>query len=199
MNIRSDANSGPPTDWGGARAEFSTARRETRSPRTLAPVGRPPPRRARPVAPPNPGESPPRPPRPSRGTPPRAGRRPCCEPTRRSRAGRPPRRTTPGRRHPAPGRGSSRAPCACGHRARSVEHASGATLKGMTPDEHPGYDAGTALLVVDVQNDFADPSGSLYVGEGEHVVAVANREIAAASRAGSYVVYSKDWHLPSTP
>lgn len=61
------------------------------------------------------------------------------------------------------------------------------------------YDDRTALVVVDVQNDFADPSGSLYVTEGELVVPVANREIAAASSSGSYVVYSQDWHPPSTP
>ena len=30
------------------------------------------------------------------------------------------------------------------------------------------YDRSTALVVVDVQNDFADPKGSLYLGEGEH-------------------------------
>jgi nicotinamidase/pyrazinamidase len=69
----------------------------------------------------------------------------------------------------------------------------------MAPDAHPGYDASTALVVVDVQNDFADPAGSLYVGEGEHVVGVANTEIEAANGAGSYVVYSQDWHPPSTP
>jgi hypothetical protein len=28
------------------------------------------------------------------------------------------------------------------------------------------YDRSTALIVVDVQDDFADPKGSLYVGEG---------------------------------
>ena len=27
----------------------------------------------------------------------------------------------------------------------------------------PRYDAATALIIVDVQNDFADPAGSLYV------------------------------------
>jgi nicotinamidase/pyrazinamidase len=57
----------------------------------------------------------------------------------------------------------------------------------------------TALLVVDVQNDFADPSGSLYVRDGEHVVPVANRQIADATEAGAYVVYSQDWHPASTP
>jgi nicotinamidase/pyrazinamidase len=61
------------------------------------------------------------------------------------------------------------------------------------------YDERTALLVVDVQNDFADPSGSLYVRDGEHVVPVANRQIADATEAGAYVVYSQDWHPASTP
>jgi nicotinamidase/pyrazinamidase len=61
------------------------------------------------------------------------------------------------------------------------------------------YDATTALVVVDVQNDFADPEGSLYVGDGQHVVPVANEQIAEATAAGAYVVYSQDWHPPSTP
>lgn len=61
------------------------------------------------------------------------------------------------------------------------------------------YDPSTALIVVDVQNDFADPAGSLYVKGGEAVVPVANREIERAKAAGSLVVYTQDWHPPSTP
>jgi nicotinamidase/pyrazinamidase len=61
------------------------------------------------------------------------------------------------------------------------------------------YDPQTALVVVDVQNDFADPAGSLYVGEGETVVPVANDEVAAAGGAGAPVVYTQDWHPESTP
>ena len=61
------------------------------------------------------------------------------------------------------------------------------------------YDASTALVVVDVQNDFSDPSGSLYVQDGQHVVPVANEQVSEATAAGSYVVYSQDWHPPSTP
>jgi|SRR5919109_2497431 nicotinamidase/pyrazinamidase len=61
------------------------------------------------------------------------------------------------------------------------------------------YDEKTALLVVDVQNDFADPNGSLYVKGGEDVVPVANREIERARDAGAYVAYTQDWHPPSTP
>jgi nicotinamidase/pyrazinamidase len=61
------------------------------------------------------------------------------------------------------------------------------------------YVDGTALLVVDVQNDFADPSGSLYVQDGEQVVPFINREIERAQEAGVPVVYTKDWHPPDTP
>ena len=61
------------------------------------------------------------------------------------------------------------------------------------------YDGETALLVVDVQNDFADPGGSLYVREGEAVVPIANEQIAAAEEAGALVVYTQDWHPASTP
>jgi nicotinamidase/pyrazinamidase len=61
------------------------------------------------------------------------------------------------------------------------------------------YDARTALVVVDVQNDFADPAGSLYVNGGEAVVAAINEEIDAARAAGALVVYTQDWHPETTP
>ncbi len=61
------------------------------------------------------------------------------------------------------------------------------------------YDGTTALLVVDVQNDFAHPKGSLHVGGGEDVPAVVNAEIVSARDAGAFVVYSQDWHPESTP
>ena len=61
------------------------------------------------------------------------------------------------------------------------------------------YDAKTALLVVDVQNDFADPSGSLHVPTGEEVIPVINDEIRKARAAGALVVYTQDWHPETTP
>ena len=64
----------------------------------------------------------------------------------------------------------------------------------------PGrYGRSTALVVVDVQNDFADPNGSLYVEGGEDVPAATNEQIAAAREAGAFVVYSQDWHPAETP
>ena len=61
------------------------------------------------------------------------------------------------------------------------------------------YDDRTALVVVDVQNDFADPAGSLSVPGAPEVVAAVNEEIDAATAAGSFVVYTQDWHPPRTP
>ena len=62
-----------------------------------------------------------------------------------------------------------------------------------------GYDAHTALIVVDVQNDFADPKGSLSVEGGTAIIPTINAEIAAAREAGGLVVFTQDWHPPSTP
>lgn len=61
------------------------------------------------------------------------------------------------------------------------------------------YDETTALLVIDVQNDFADPRGGLYVPDGETVVSAVNEEVDAARAAGARVVYTQDWHPEQTP
>lgn len=61
------------------------------------------------------------------------------------------------------------------------------------------YDDRTALIVVDVQNDFANPSGGLYVPGGEEVVAVVNAETDRALMADGFVAYTQDWHPPTTP
>jgi nicotinamidase/pyrazinamidase len=61
------------------------------------------------------------------------------------------------------------------------------------------YDPTTALVVVDVQHDFADPDGGLYVRGGEQLLPFVNAEIAAARVAGALVVYTQDWHPPATP
>ena len=57
----------------------------------------------------------------------------------------------------------------------------------------------TALVVVDLQNDFADPAGSLSVAGGDAIVPVVNAEIAAAVAAGALVAWTQDWHPPTTP
>ena len=61
------------------------------------------------------------------------------------------------------------------------------------------YDDETALIVVDVQNDFADPAGSLYVAGGDQIIVSVNEEIRAAREAGALIVYTQDWHPETTP
>ena len=56
-----------------------------------------------------------------------------------------------------------------------------------------------ALIVVDMQNDFADPRGSLYVRGADSVLRRVNREIRDSVDARLMVVYTQDWHPESTP
>ena len=62
-----------------------------------------------------------------------------------------------------------------------------------------GFDPRTALIVVDMQNDFADPKGSLSVAGGADTIPVVNAAAWAAIRAGAFVVYTQDWHPEHTP
>lgn len=61
------------------------------------------------------------------------------------------------------------------------------------------YHAVTALVVVDLQNDFADPAGDLSVAGGDAIVPIVNREIAMATAAGATVAFTQDWHPDTTP
>lgn len=63
----------------------------------------------------------------------------------------------------------------------------------------PGYDGTTALLLIDVQNDFADPGGALAVAGGDAIIPFLNRQVGAARRSGALVAYTQDWHPASTP
>lgn len=61
------------------------------------------------------------------------------------------------------------------------------------------YGPRTALIVVDMQNDFADPDGSLFVTGAGDVIPMVNGEARLAREAGAFVVYTQDWHPESTP
>src|SRR5436190_59148 len=61
------------------------------------------------------------------------------------------------------------------------------------------YAPTTALVVVDVQNDFADPAGSLSVRGGEAIVPRVDREVRMAEAARALVVATQDWHPEHTP
>ena len=63
----------------------------------------------------------------------------------------------------------------------------------------PAYDPSTAIIVVDVQNDFADPAGGLSVLGGDAIIPRLNGVIDDAVAAGALVTYTQDWHPESTP
>ncbi|MHB8459302.1 MAG: isochorismatase family protein [Candidatus Limnocylindrales bacterium] len=63
----------------------------------------------------------------------------------------------------------------------------------------PRFDPTSALIVVDVQNDFADPAGALSVPGALDVLPVVNAAIEAAAAAGALVAYTADWHPERTP
>jgi nicotinamidase/pyrazinamidase len=60
-----------------------------------------------------------------------------------------------------------------------------------TPTPTPTSDS--ALVIIDVQNDFC-PGGSLAVAEGDAVVPVINAYAEAFAAAGCLVVADRDWH-----
>jgi nicotinamidase/pyrazinamidase len=63
----------------------------------------------------------------------------------------------------------------------------------------PGYDERTALVVVDLQNDFADPAGGLSVAGGDAIVPLVNAHVREAVESDALVVATQDWHPESTP
>ncbi len=67
------------------------------------------------------------------------------------------------------------------------------------PAEQPGASTDTALVVVDMQNDFGHPDGSLFVEGGDSIVGAINDEIERVAAAGGTIVLTQDWHPPSTP
>ena len=81
----------------------------------------------------------------------------------------------------------------------SWRHRSNARRRGTVCPMVATYSSPVALVVVDVQNDFAEPSGALSVPGGEEVVRAVNDEIVAATTDGALVVYTQDWHPPRTP
>lgn len=56
-------------------------------------------------------------------------------------------------------------------------------------DEH------TALVVVDVQNDFC-PGGALAVKDGDKIIPVLNKYIEKFRTAGAPIIFTRDWHPP---
>lgn len=63
----------------------------------------------------------------------------------------------------------------------------------MSQDPQSSLQAGDALLVIDVQNDFC-PGGALAIDDGDQVIPVLNRWLEAARERGIPVYASRDWH-----
>lgn len=50
------------------------------------------------------------------------------------------------------------------------------------------------LIIVDMQHDFANPNGNLYVKNGETIVKDINALAKKFKDEGNFVIASKDWH-----
>ena len=56
-----------------------------------------------------------------------------------------------------------------------------------------------ALLIIDVQNDFAKPGGKLYAEGAEKIIQPIKRLLEDARRAGATIIYTQDWHTKDDP
>jgi len=57
----------------------------------------------------------------------------------------------------------------------------------------------TALIVVDMQNDFVHPEGSLFVPAAPATIPVIRSLLERAREAGARVVFTQDWHSEDDP
>lgn len=57
----------------------------------------------------------------------------------------------------------------------------------------------TALVIVDMQNDFVDPRGKLYVASAQGTVPAIARLLDMARAASMPVVFTQDWHGDDDP
>lgn len=57
----------------------------------------------------------------------------------------------------------------------------------------------TALIIVDMQNDFAKDGGKLYVPKTKETIPPIKQLLAKARGAGVPVIFTQDWHRPDDP
>lgn len=57
----------------------------------------------------------------------------------------------------------------------------------------------TALLIVDMQNDFCLPEGKLLVPDAQKTVPAIKKLLSRARSVGMPVFYTQDWHYPDDP
>lgn len=57
----------------------------------------------------------------------------------------------------------------------------------------------TAVVVVDMQNDFVDPKGALFVPASRKTIEPIRKLVERARAAGAPIVFTRDWHLRDDP
>lgn len=78
----------------------------------------------------------------------------------------------------------------CNNQPKQAESAAAET-QTLTKEQNDSlYYRAKVLVVVDVQKDFFDPNGSLYVPGGEKITA----KIAKAAKSYDGVIFTLDWH-----
>jgi len=57
----------------------------------------------------------------------------------------------------------------------------------------------TALVIIDVQNDFINPSGKLYAKGSEKIIPPIKKLLSKARDAGATILFTQDWHIRDDP
>lgn len=57
----------------------------------------------------------------------------------------------------------------------------------------------TALIIIDMQNDFADEKGKLFVPTSRKTVEPIKKVLEKARSAGATIIYTQDWHMKDDP
>jgi nicotinamidase-related amidase len=57
----------------------------------------------------------------------------------------------------------------------------------------------TAVIIVDMQNDFVKPNGKLYVPTAQATIPAIRRLLTKARDANVPVIYTQDWHFKNDP
>ena len=52
----------------------------------------------------------------------------------------------------------------------------------------------TAVMVIDMQNDFIEEKGKLYVPRSENLIKPIKSILDKAREAGATIIYTQDWH-----
>ncbi|MCG2886860.1 MAG: cysteine hydrolase [Vulcanisaeta sp.] len=57
----------------------------------------------------------------------------------------------------------------------------------------------TAVLVIDMQNDFVKPNGKLYVPTAQETIPAIRKLLEKARNANVPIIYTQDWHFKNDP